>query len=1379
MNGRAKLKNRFLRRIMAFGLALAVLLMTTTAGNWSLYLLAQNDLSVPAEMCDFCVQLVVEFDDEENRLGEDDFSLIVASIYLPRPLRMREEGIIIVRYDITRGWWVQNPHVSYFSILNLPLGMYEESITRVSDFQIEVRIVGAPIALQNILELPSTIPRTEVAGVGNIPHQIPVSNARLSLPMLPGYGIPVLAAPVVKSVSYDSITVYPVQAKLGSNIHNHPVEYAIVSVQADNTWEEDAELVWQLETTFVDLHPDSGYKVLARTAKTCCFEAGEWQASERIQTLAPWVVTVITEGLADIRVQEPIQGVVQFHISNGAFTQLPDPADYLAADDFVLEGLPDGLSQGPASMVDNHLIEVSVYGSVSMANADITSLWVAPISPERIKGANTPVTPQGDIYLGPIRKQAGADVNAPQIILIGDNYVVVQIEDNVSSNKQDQEIAIIAADSATDVDVTTLEWQRITYEEILRGDNQVKFSNLSFDSAYILFLRTVENDTFYGGQLRKDTFYTRAPWRIAIITEGLQDVRVGYPVAGSISYVITRGRFVEDIALDDFVVGNLPDGLYAKPAVRVDDTTISIPIHGVTMVTTDSVTRLEVPFVVAARHVDGANRDVRIRICDPDDGVPCDCDYAIGLPDPPVSIGIVNRSFGALISGSLEIEEVTEDSITVVPALNDAADTQLDDFIQAVEYAIRPQAESVETESAEVESLETESNEAKSLETESSELESKDTDPSETDPSETESLVWQSSPIFTGLQPDRVYYIYARTAENEVYKAGSLSQPIRGMTLPAWEIVVESSGFDDLRVGQPVDGRIYYILSGASYVEYYDSEALLTDFLIEGLPSGLVIGDVRRVDDYTMVMSVEGSPYTLQEEETILLILAVPAHYVVGAATDIVPQGEVIIPAIRRNPGEEVGPLALHRSTAHTLTLTAVEAPISGQTVEYALNIEDVAPITGWQEDLTFDGLEEYALYYAFVRVLQNDSHYAWTSSDGVPLRTADETAPTAEIRYNKSPYVPFLNTLTFGRFFAGETEVTIIGRDEGAKNNSGIAEVAYYKILEELTGEKIEYFIEADDFIITEGYMTSFTVEEDKLFILAVRVTDNAGNFSIYVDGVVLFTNVAGRIHGGIFYRDSAVDHVVPFNRHENTINEITHNGAIVPSAFYTVRTNSVVFAHDYLQTLPLGEAEFVVSWNPLGVEFVDDSDDTNLNEGPNDTEIAIEIVASIEDDGPPENGGGGAVTPEPPGDQPTTPDDPTENEPPDQPTPGPFAPNLPQGRSVALLPATTILEGDEQELSEIEETVPEEMETREPPVEQPKELPEQDEIQEEPPVRDPADLPIVDEGDYGIGIDSWVMISISTLISAGVLAGMMQMGKLGDLKATLRGILKGKRKI
>ena len=1355
MNRRVKMKTRFLRRMMAFGLALAVLLATTTAGNWSLALLAQNEMPISSEMCDFCLQLVVDFADQDNQQRGDEFSLIVASIHLPSPLRMREEGVIIVRYELMQGRWVQNPHETAFSVRNLPPGMHEESITRINDFQIEVRIVGTPMALQNILEVPSTIPRTEVAGIGNVPHQIPVFNARLSLPMLPGYGIPVLAAPVVANVSYDSITVHPVQVREGSLIHNHPVEYAIVNVQENTIWNY-SELVWQAETTFLNLHPDNSYKVLARTAATCCFEAGEWLASERIQTLAPWVVSVVTEGLADIRVQEPVQGVVQFHISNGVFARFGNHVDGVSGignNDFVLQGLPAGLYQGAARMVHDQLIEVSVYGSAGMATADITRLSVAPISPERIEWANTPVITQGDILIGPIRRQVGADANAPQIIKVGPDYVVVQIEHNVSHNQQDQEIAIVAADRVAGVDISTLDWLRITYEEILRGDNQILFPYLSFDSAYMLYLRTAENDIFYSGQVRVDTFYTRAPWRIAIFTEGLHDVRVGYPVYGSISYVITSGSFVEDVTLDDFVVGNLPEGLYAKPAVRVDDTTISIPIRGVTMVTTDSATLLEVPFVVAAGQVKGANRDVIIEVCEDC----CDNESAIGLPGEPgasVSIGIVNRSLGALISEPLTIEQITEDSIAVVPALNAAAETQLDDFVQVVEYAIRPQIESRETDLTE-----TELSEEETAETESANM---------------EFLVWQANPIFTDLQPDRVYYIYARTAENAVYIAGALSEPIQGLTLPAWEIAVESTGFDDLRVGQPVDGRIYYILSGASYVEYYDGEDLLVDFAIDGLPAGLEVSDVQRYDDYTMIVSIEGAPYTLQEEEVILTILNIPARYVVGAMTDIVPQGEVIISAIRRNPGEEVGPLTLYQSTAHTLTLATVESPISDQIVKYALNTEDVVPISGWQKDVTFDGLEEYTQYYAFVRVLENDSHYAWISTYGVPMRTADETVPTAEVRYNKSPYIPFMNTLTFGRFFAGETEVTIIGKDEGAENNSGVAEVAYYKAMEELTGETIMFVIESDDWVIAEDYQTSFTIEDDKLFILVVKVTDNAGNFAIYVDGVVLFTNVAGRVDGGIFYRDSAVNHVVPINRHNNTVNEITHNGGVVPSAFYTVRANSVVFAHDYLRTLPLGEAEFVVSWNPLGVEFVDDSDDTNLNEIPNDTEIAIEIVAAIDDGNRFPEFGGGSGGPQLPGDQPST-NLPTPEDPANDPTQNQFPPNLPQGRSTMDLPATTVLEADGTGVLEVEEAVVEEMEVMEQPENQPAAGPDEEVMQEEAEAREPEQFPVIEEGELGIRIDSWLMISVSTIISAGVLAGMMQMGKLGNLKD----ILRGKRKI
>lgn len=87
------------------------------------------------------------------------------------------------------------------------------------------------------------------------------------------------------------------------------------------------------------------------------------------------------------------------------------------------------------------------------------------------------------------------------------------------------------------------------------------------------------------------------------------------------------------------------------------------------------------------------------------------------------------------------------------------------------------------------------------------------------------------------------------------------------------------------------------------------------------------------------------------------------------------------------------------QTTADSITLTAVT--VEGKIVEYAYATTTDAPAEGWQEEVTFTGLNAGTTYYFFARVKEEQNYLAGAASAGVPATTskisgAEITAMTA-----------------------------------------------------------------------------------------------------------------------------------------------------------------------------------------------------------------------------------------------------------------------------------------------------------------------------------------------------------------------------------------------
>lgn len=123
-----------------------------------------------------------------------------------------------------------------------------------------------------------------------------------------------------------------------------------------------------------------------------------------------------------------------------------------------------------------------------------------------------------------------------------------------------------------------------------------------------------------------------------------------------------------------------------------------------------------------------------------------------------------------------------------------------------------------------------------------------------------------------------------------------------------------------------------------------------------------------------------------------------------------------------------------------------------------------------------------------------------------------DNTAPTAEIRLGTHTWNSFLNTVTLGLFFKDTQSVTIIAEDTGSLVNK----IHYYLADGQMSLDQVKAITDWTE------YKDSFTIHQDKEYVIYARALDNAGNVSyVSSDGLVLDTiaPVIGGIENGRTY--------------------------------------------------------------------------------------------------------------------------------------------------------------------------------------------------------------------------------------------------------------------
>lgn len=167
-----------------------------------------------------------------------------------------------------------------------------------------------------------------------------------------------------------------------------------------------------------------------------------------------------------------------------------------------------------------------------------------------------------------------------------------------------------------------------------------------------------------------------------------------------------------------------------------------------------------------------------------------------------------------------------------------------------------------------------------------------------------------------------------------------------------------------------------------------------------------------------------------------------------------------------------------------------------------------------------------------------------------------DTAAPDGDITIKESSIRQLLNAITFGLFFNEDVDVAITGTDA----LSGVASIQYYRsteILPENEVTALEDWTEYDSAIHE-------TAEDAKRFIYYVKVTDNAGNTTLFGSDGTTFDltppSITGVTNGSTCYTTQEVT-ITDTNLDSVTLNDVTaalENGVLTlagnTDATYTI---------------------------------------------------------------------------------------------------------------------------------------------------------------------------------------------------------------------------------
>jgi len=195
---------------------------------------------------------------------------------------------------------------------------------------------------------------------------------------------------------------------------------------------------------------------------------------------APPTIIASVEGLDNLKIGEPVNAVVSFTITDGAFLSTIHPTS------FLLFSLPAGLSSSAAIRVSDTVVIVNITGTPTTAQNAGSILRYNFIGPSSIADVSEDIPITGVLNYSTVAKRDGAPVSGiPIEDSKTENSITVYPVTNIGSTGQTVEYAI----STNDSPVPANGWQ-----------SGLTFDNLDSETTYYVFARTAENATYSAGE---------------------------------------------------------------------------------------------------------------------------------------------------------------------------------------------------------------------------------------------------------------------------------------------------------------------------------------------------------------------------------------------------------------------------------------------------------------------------------------------------------------------------------------------------------------------------------------------------------------------------------------------------------------------------------------------------------------------------------------------------------------------------------------------------------------------------------------------------------------------------------------------------------------
>lgn len=200
----------------------------------------------------------------------------------------------------------------------------------------------------------------------------------------------------------------------------------------------------------------------------------------------------------------------------------------------------------------------------------------------------------------------------------------------------------------------------------------------------------------------------------------------------------------------------------------------------------------------------------------------------------------------------------------------------------------------------------------------------------------------------------------------------------------------------------------------------------------------------------------------------------------------------------------------------------------------------------------------------------------------------------------NRGFWEKLFNRITFGLFFKGDVVATVTADD----SVSGVASIQYYVASEDLINNGSTAALHA---LTWTPYEDEIALNKNAKNVIYIKITDNVGNVTyLSSEGIVLYSDAEADTKSVSTTYKVGVDKEVTVKLNGNTVKEIKNGTTVVSADNYTVSADGkITLKGNYLDTLNAGTYTFTVSYNPLGLDYVE----AKNNEAPATTNFKVVI--------------------------------------------------------------------------------------------------------------------------------------------------------------------------